>query len=141
MVREDIPIALPSGIACEDVYEVREGHVAKGVGTGVVEVLATPYMIMFMEVTAFKCIERFLPEGFTAVGTGVNVRHRNPAPQGTRVRVRAELLEQRGRVLIFRVVALLGNIVIGDGTHDKYIIEKNRFEEKALKILENVKSY
>jgi predicted thioesterase len=140
MAGEEPYINLPVGISCNDEYVVQREYLASSVATGAVDVLATPYMIMFMEVTASKCVEKLLPEGFITVGIGVNIRHKNPAPYGTKVGVRVELLEQKGRVLVFRVIASLGGIVIGEGTHERYIIEKKRFEEKVLRMLKSVKN-
>jgi predicted thioesterase len=132
-------IVLPKDLVCEEEFEVKKEHLASTVVTGNVEVLSTPNMIAFMENVAFRCAQKYLPEGFTTVGVRVDVRHKNPAPLGSRVRVKAELVEQRDRLLVFKVTATLGNTIIGEGIHERYIIEKSKFEEKVLKILESIK--
>lgn len=114
-------------------------HLASTVVTGNVEVLLTLNMIVLMEKVAFRCIQRRLLEAFITVSVRVDVRHKNSAPLGSRVRIKAELVEQRSGLLVFRVTAMLSDINIGEGIHEMYIIEKNEFEKKVLEILESIK--
>lgn len=113
------------------VFVVGDEHVAKHVGSGDVEVLSTPSMIAFMERVAMECVQVFLPEGYTTVGTAVEVRHLNPAPKGVEVEVAAKLVEVDGRRLKFEVEARWGSVLVGKGVHERFIVERLKFLEKV----------
>ncbi len=122
---------LRPGFGCVKVFVVGDEHVAKHVGSGDVEVLSTPSMIAFMERVAMECVQVFLPEGYTTVGTAVEVRHLNPAPKGAEVEVAAKLVEVEGRRLKFEVEARWGSVLVGKGVHERFIVERARFLEKV----------
>ena len=126
--------SLKPGIECVDEYRVEEKHLAMNVGSGGLPVLATPAMIAFMEQTAYRCVQRYLPQGLTTVGTRVDVKHLNPAPQGATVKVYAKLVSVEGRKLVFEVKAMYKDIVIGEGTHERFIVDEKKFLEKVAKI-------
>jgi len=128
-----------AGITCRQEYVVEEQHTAKHIGSGTVEVLATPAMILFMENTALNCVQKYLPEGYTTVGTAINVKHLNPAPKGSKVVVEATVESVEGRRIVFRVVAKLGEIIIGEGVHERYVVNIDKFAEKVKSILSKVK--
>lgn len=132
---------LKPGFACIKVFAVGSEHVAKHVGSGDVEVLSTPSMIAFMERVAMECAQAFLPEGYTTVGTSVEVRHLNPAPKGAEIEVVAKLVEVEGRRLKFEVEARWGSIVIGKGTHERYIVERAKFLEKVRELSRKVEEW
>ncbi len=96
-------------------------------GSGRVEVLATPALVALMEKAALASVEPFLGSGQTTVGTVVNVRHLSATPVGMRVRAEAELAAVEGKRLIFKVAAYDEREMIGIGTHERYIVEKDRF--------------
>lgn len=110
---------------------VREEDTAKHIGSGSVNVLSTPTMIAWMENTALELAEKYLPENQTTVGIHVDVYHKAPAPVGARVVVEAELVEVKGRRLVFKVRAYSGEVVIGEGVHERYIVDKDKFREKV----------
>ncbi len=116
---------LEPGLECEDEFLVTERYTVDFMGGP--GVLSTPSMISMMEEVAWACVEDRLPEGQTTVGIYVCVEHRRPAPVGSTVKVRARLTDVQGRVLTFRVEALLGEDVVGVGEHRRYIIDKERF--------------
>ncbi|MCC6065407.1 MAG: thioesterase family protein [Thermofilum sp.] len=122
---------LRPGFGCVKVFAVGDEHVAKHVGSGDVEVLSTPSMIAFMERVAMECVQVFLPEGYTTVGTAVEVRHLNPAPKGAEVEVAAKLVEVEGRRLKFEVEARWGSVLVGKGVHERFIVERAKFLEKV----------
>jgi predicted thioesterase len=122
---------LRPGFGCVKVFVVGGEHVAKHVGSGDVEVLSTPSMIAFMERVAMECVQVFLPEGYTTVGTAVEVRHLNPAPKGAEVEVAAKLVEVEGRRLKFEVEARWGSVLVGKGVHERFIVERAKFLEKV----------
>ncbi len=121
---------LKPGLYCEEEYVVEEHHTASHVGSGDVGVLSTPSMIAFMEKTARMCVEKYLPREYTTVGTMVNVRHLNPAPRGARVKVSAKLINVEGRRLLFEVKAYWGETLLGEGTHERFIVNREKFAEK-----------
>jgi len=124
-----IPL-IKRGTRLEREYEVKDEHTAKFLGSGDVEVLSTPAMILFMENTARLSVEGGLPENLTTVGTRVDVKHLRPAPKGSIIRVMAELKEQDGRRLVFEVRAYWRDEMIGEGIHERYIVDRDKFLEK-----------
>lgn len=127
-------IKIPKEIIHEKEFIVENENLAKFLGSGNVNVLATPWLIAWMENTARVAIDKYLPEGYTTVGYRVDIRHLNPAPLGSKVKVVAKLRSVEGRKLIFEVMATLGDTVIGEGIHERYIINVNKFREKISKM-------
>ena len=113
---------------------VTEDKLASRVGSGLVEVFATPMMIAAIEQTAAQSVQDALEEGCTTVGTLVNVSHVAATPEGMKVTVDTELtgISANGRMLTFRVEARDEAGLIGEGTHERAVVKKQRFEEKAL---------
>jgi len=124
------------GLTCRQEYTVDDRHTAKHIGSGTLEVLATPAMIMFMENTALNCVQSYLPQGYTTVGTAVNVKHLNPAPKGSKVVVEAIVESVEGKKIVFREVVRWGQVVVGEGHHERYIVEVGRFLEKVKRLLQ-----
>ncbi|WFO75357.1 thioesterase family protein [Desulfurococcaceae archaeon MEX13E-LK6-19] len=117
---------------------VREEDTAKHVGSGGVSVLSTPTMIAWMENAALQLAEKYLPENQTTVGIHVDIYHKAPAPIGAKVDIEAELVEVKGRRLVFKVKAYSGQIIIGEGIHERYIVDKDKFKEKIKEVLEKI---
>jgi len=90
-------------------------------------VLSTPHMIGLMEWTCRNTVKPFLDEGFDTVGTHVNVAHVGAAPIGTSVTFTAEVAEVNGRRITFKVEAHDEKGKIGEGTHERAIIDVARF--------------
>lgn len=105
-------------------------HTAPHVGSGRVKVLATPVMVNLMEAAALQAVEGLLPEGHQTVGIHLDVRHFAATPVGMRVTARAELTGVEGRSLTFRVHAEDEKEPIGDGTHERIIINVARFDRR-----------
>ncbi|MEM0469719.1 MAG: thioesterase family protein [Desulfurococcaceae archaeon] len=127
---------IPLNTVCVEEYTVKDEHAAKHVGTGDVAVLSTPSMIAFMEKTSMACVQQYLPPEYTTVGVLVNVKHLNPAPVGSTIRVESKLVAREGRRLVFEVKALLKETLIGEGIHERFIVHGKRFIERAKKIFE-----
>lgn len=122
--------AIAPGIVNEKRVAVSEELTAKHLGSGTVQVLATPAMIALMERTSHEAVERLLAPGQTTVGVLVTVRHLAATPLGMEVRTRSELVAVDGRKLTFNVEAFDAIEKVGDGTHERYIIDLARFEER-----------
>ncbi|MBV8751432.1 MAG: thioesterase family protein [Hyphomicrobiales bacterium] len=110
---------------------VGEEHTAPFVGSGRVRVLATPVMINLMEAAALDAVEKLLPEGHQSLGIHLDVRHYAATPVGMRVRVTAELVNVDGRTLDFRVEARDEKEAIGDGLHQRVVVNVARFDQRV----------
>lgn len=121
------------GIKGEQKLVVTADKLANQVGSGLVAVYATPMMIAAIENTAAGSVAPYLEEGKTTVGTLVNVSHVAATPEGMEVRVETELVEiaPNGKMLTFKVAAYDEAGLIGEGTHQRAIVAKERFEAKA----------
>ena len=119
--------AIAPGLVGEASLIVEETHTAKHLGSGGVEVLATPVMIALMEDAARSSIDSNLDQGQLSVGVNLNVSHLAATPVGMRVTARSELVAVDGRRLTFKVEAYDEREKIGEGTHVRAIINLERF--------------
>ena len=112
---------------------VTEDKLACNVGSGLVAVYDTPMMIAGIENTAAASVASQLPEGKTTVGTLMNVSHVAATPCGMKVHFETELtaVSPNGKMLTFRVAAYDEAGLIGEGTHERAVVDKARFEAKA----------
>lgn len=124
---------LKPGLRGQSEIVVTEDLLANSVGSGLVSVLATVMMIAGMEGTAVDTVQPVLEEGYTTVGTHVDVSHEAATPLGMKVRFMAELLEvsANGKGLTFHVEAHDENGLIGQGTHKRVVVHKERFESRT----------
>ena len=99
-------------------------------GSGDLEVFATPAMVALMENAAMNAVAQALPHGSTTVGAEMNTSHIKPSAIGARVQATATLTAVDGRKLTFSVEASDGASVIGKGTHVRFIVDKERFMAK-----------
>lgn len=104
---------------------------ADRVGSGLVRVFATPMMIAMMESTCHTSVAPFLAEGETTVGTLVNVTHSSATPVGMKVWCDSELVEVDRRRLVFKVTAHDERGVIGEGRHERFVVDTARFQAKV----------
>ena len=109
---------------------VKAEHFASVWGSGGLDVFATPCMIAFMEGACLRLIQKYLSEGQTTVGTHVCVDHVKPSGLNQRLRICAKLASIEGRQLGFEVEAFDEDGLIGKGTHNRAIIEIERFMKK-----------
>src|SRR5512133_590558 len=124
-------MALEPGLVNEMNITVKESDTARmSGGETLPPVLSTPRMISYMERTAHQALLPFLSDGQTSVGTVVNIRHLGATPVGMQVRFRAELVEVDRRRLVFKVEAWDSFEKVGEGTHERFIIDKGRFDER-----------
>jgi predicted thioesterase len=122
---------LHPGLSGSATLVVGEEHTAPRVGSGRVHVLATPVMINLIEAAALEAVERLLPAGHQSLGTVLNVRHIAATPVGMRVTARAEVTAVEGRTIRFRVEARDERELIGDGTHERVVVNVAKFDQRV----------
>ena len=122
---------LAAGIKGREEVIVSELNSAKTMGSGTLDVFATPAMIALMEQTAWKSIASHLEDGYGSVGTRLEVTHDAPTPFGMRVWCESELIEVDGRKLVFRVNAYDEKGKIGGGIHERFVVHNEKFQAKA----------
>lgn len=116
---------------------VTSANTANTMASGIAEVFATPMMIGLMEGAAANAVAPFLAEGQSTVGMLVNVKHLAATPLGHEVRAEAEVTEVDGKRLVFKVEAFDEAEKIGEGVHERFIIDMNRFMERVQKKVKN----
>lgn len=123
--------ALEPGLKGSAELIVDEQHLASAVGSGLVPVFSTPMLIALLENAAVEALRPVLPDGQTSVGTRLDVRHLAPTPLGMRVRGHAELVRVEGRALVFNVWAEDEKERIGEGLHERAVIDRARFDRRV----------
>jgi fluoroacetyl-CoA thioesterase len=114
---------------------VGEEHTAPRVGSGKVHVLATPVMINLIEAAALAAIEHLLPAGYQSLGTRLDVRHIAATPVGMRVRAFAIVESISDRTVRFKVEARDEKDLIGDGMHERVVVNVAKFDARVQKKL------
>jgi predicted thioesterase len=104
---------------------------APHVGSGKIKVLATPVMVGLMEEAALNAVEGLLPPGHQTVGTRLDITHVAATPVGLRVTAGAEVVRVESRRLTFRVWADDESERIGEGTHERIVVDVSRFDKRA----------
>ena len=126
----DLPAELKSGLTGTAEIVVGTRDTAPHVGSGKIGVLATPIMVNLMEAAALQAVERYMPAGYQTVGTHLDVKHFAATPVGLRVRARADLVKVDGRTLTFRISAEDEREPIGEGVHERLVINVERFDQR-----------
>lgn len=126
---------LTVGISYEIEREVTKENTALAVGSGMLEVFATPAMTAMMEEACMKSVQGEMEEGWGTVGTGLNIGHLSATPVGMKVRCVSKLVEVDGRKLVFDVQAFDESGLVGQGTHERFMIQNDKFFAKAQKKL------
>lgn len=123
-------------IICNTTYTVNtcvdETKLACNVGSGSVNVYATPMMIALMENCCATCLEQFLDEGETSVGVMINTTHSAATPLGMNVEASCEIIAVDRKKVTFKVIAKDEKDTIGEATHERVIVAKDKFESRAL---------
>jgi predicted thioesterase len=122
---------LRPGLKGVSTLMVAEEHTAPRVGSGRVHVLATPVMINVIEAAALAAIEHLLPEGYQSLGTRLDIRHFAATPVGMRVRAEVEVVKVEGRTVTFRVAVADEKEPIGDGSHERMVVNVARFDVRV----------
>ncbi|HET6264433.1 MAG TPA: thioesterase family protein [Usitatibacter sp.] len=122
---------LPPGLTGTAELVVGEQHTAPRVGSGRIRVLATPVMINLIEAAALAAVEQSLPEHHQSLGTHLDVTHIAATPVGMKVRATAEVVRVEGRTIHFRVRAEDEHELIGEGLHERVVVNLARFDERV----------
>lgn len=122
---------LKAGLTGSAEMMVEEHHTAPHIGSGHVKVLATPVMVILMEAAALDAIKGLLPEGYQTVGTRIDVRHFAATPVGMRVTASAKIINVDGRTITFHLAVDDEREPIGEGRHERVIINVARFDERV----------
>ena len=125
------------GITHEESITVDDATAVSFLGHAGARVLGTPWMILWMERTSRDAVKPLLPDGWDTVGTVVNIRHLSAAGIGARVTFRAEVIEQNEKRLVYTVTAVAAHGVVGDGTHERALIDVERFAASLAKRLQS----
>ena len=128
------------GMSREDSFTITMENSAIHLGSGSSRVLATPWMIAFMERVSHRLLTCCLPEGYSSVGTHLDVRHLAATPVGATIRVRAEVESLDGNRVYFSIEAWDNLEKIGEGKHERVVIEEARFLRRVEKKLESINS-
>ena len=118
---------LRTGLVGEATHMVGEADTASSVGSGDVPIYATPALAALIERAAVAAVASALPEGSTSVGTRINLHHVAPSTVGAEVRAVATLTEISQKRLRFECEALDGETTIGRCTHERVIVDRDRF--------------
>ena len=111
---------------------VTDAVTAIQIGSGDMPVLATPAMMALMENAAMLAVADELPEGCTTVGGHIESSHLKPSKIGDKVSATAEVTKVDGRKIEFKVSAYCGDTLIGEGTHLRFVVDRERFMSKLL---------
>jgi fluoroacetyl-CoA thioesterase len=122
---------LRPGLSGQASIVVGEEHTAPRVGSGRVHVLATPVMINLIEAAALAAIEHLLPAGYQSLGTRLDVRHIAATPVGMKVLASATVTRVEGRTVHFRVEAKDEKDLIGDGVHERVVVNVAKFDQRV----------
>ena len=110
---------------------VNESNTAQAACSGALPVFGTPFMCALMEEAAWKSIAPHLEPGQSTVGTRLNVSHDSATPVGMRVWAESEVTQVDGKRIVLNVTAYDEKGLIGKGTHERFIIQNERFVQKA----------
>ncbi len=122
---------LETGIKGTKTVTVNEANTAKTMGSGTLDVFATPALIALMEETCWRSVADQLEDGCGTVGTLLEIRHTAPTPIGMDVTCESELVEVDGRRLVFTVQAHDAKGLVGEGRHERFVIQNEKFQVKA----------
>src|SRR6478736_2931696 len=129
----DLSATLPPGLTGRAELVVGEEHTAPRVGSGHVHVLATPVMINLFEAAALDAVDQYLPTGYQSLGTVLNVRHIAATPVGLKVVALAKILKIEGRTVFLSVEARDEKELIGDGLHERVVVNVEKFSLRVAK--------
>lgn len=122
---------LEKGLSATSRTTVTAANTAAAMGSGDLPVFATPALVALMENAAMTAVAAELPEGATTVGAEMNTTHIKPSGLGAEITASAVVTEVDGRKIVFTVGARDGEGPIGEGTHVRFIVDRERFLAKV----------
>ena len=125
-------MTLAAGICSRQERIVTDTITAKEIGSGELPVLATPYLIALAEETAWRSVAEYLEEGQGTVGTRIEISHVSATPVSMKIWCESTLTEVDSRRLVFSIKVFDECGLIGEGTHERFIIDNGRFMEKTM---------
>lgn len=126
-MEKNMEFNLKEGLKHIEKKTVTMNDTASVFGSGAAEVFATPMMIGLMEAASMYAVKNYLPEGYSTVGISVNIKHTGATAVGKMVWAEAELIEIDRKRLVFKVDAFDEDKKIGEGTHERFIIDEQKF--------------
>ena len=127
----ELAAALNPGLTGRAELRVGEEHTAPRIGSGRVHVLATPVMINLFEAAALDAIEHLLPAGYQSLGTVLQVRHIAATPVGMKVVAQARVVRVENRTVFFALKANDERELIGDGDHQRVVVNVAKFDQRV----------
>ena len=118
------------GLCHSETLVVEHKDTAAVYGSGALEVFATPAMIALMEKTCLESVSAKIGEGNTTVGISVNIKHLKASPVGALIRCEAKLVEVDRKRLVFEVHCFDGDTLIGEGIHERFVVDGEKFMGK-----------
>lgn len=122
---------LEKGITGSASVEATEDLSARTMGSGTLDVFATPAMVALIERTCWTSVAPELDPGWSSVGISMNVEHSAPTPLGMAVTCHSELVEVDGRKLTFRFTVQDETGIVGGGEHQRFLVQNSKFQDKA----------
>ena len=122
---------LEKGLSATTRTTVTAANTAAAMGSGDLPVFATPALVALMEHAAMMAVAAALPEGATTVGAEMNTPHIKPSGLGAEITASAVVTEVDGRKIVFTVGARDGEGPIGEGTHVRFVVDRERFLAKV----------
>ncbi len=119
------------GLKAQSVTTVDKSNTAIALGSGDLEVFATPAMIAKMEGAAMTAVAHRLEEGTTTVGTSMNTSHVKASGLNARITATATVTAVEGRMITFKVEAHEAGVLIGEGVHTRFVVDKTKFMQKV----------
>ena len=110
---------------------VNRANTAKAVGSGTLNVFATPMMVALMEEAAWKAVAPSLDPGQSTVGIQMSISHLSATPVGIKVRADARVIAVDGRKITFSVMAFDEKGLIGEGRHERFVVDDDKFKKKT----------
>ena len=119
------------GLSDSRENSVTSENTARALKSGSLDVLATPEMIRLVEETAAALVEKNLPHDLTSVGISLNVKHTAPTPVGMKFRAEVKIVSVDGRKIVLEVAAFDESGQIGNGVHERFVVDAKKFQSKA----------
>jgi predicted thioesterase len=126
---------IPVNTAFTQTKIVSDTETALALGSGILQVYATPALITFIENTAMLCVARFLNDDYTSIGTFIECRHLKAVAPGSEIKCNVKLVSQQNIKLNFDAEVYCNELLIGKANHTRYIVDKQEFVSKVYSVI------